>query len=149
MELNNRYWKSVKNYFIMPIVFSVVGFVYAAIFWSCAKGIFVGFLVGIMYLVLTFFFGHCFNQEYVTDKLRKTITILMNAVAFVGMCYGITMVIGNNKPITLHYEWIHIVNCLFVGIVVGKANYDGKVLRNFIKENVKREHLTESTDEVV
>lgn len=145
----------------MPIVFSVVGLVYGAIFnfilsgndatifWSCAHGVLVGFLAGIMYLVLTFFFGHCFNQEYVTDKLRKTITILMNAIAFVGMCYAITTVISNNELITLHYAWMHIVNLLFVSVVVGKANYDGKALRNFIKESEKHKHLTEPTDEVV
>lgn len=109
MDLNNRYWKLVKNYILMIIVFSLVGFVYGAIFnfilsgedatifWSCVHGVLVGFLAGIMYMVLTFFFGHCFNQEYVTIKLEKTITILINAIAFVGMCYAITMIISNNE----------------------------------------------------
>lgn len=130
----------------MPIVFFIVGLVYGAIFnfilsgdeatitWSCVHGIFVGTLAGIMYLVLTFFFGYCFNQEYLEDKLIKTVTILLNVTAFVGMCYAITMIIGDNEPITLEYAWIHIANWLFVGVVIGKANYDGKVLRKFVKE---------------
>lgn len=157
MEMNKIYWKLVKNYFLMPIVFFAVGLIYGAIlnfilsgedatvFWSCVHGGLVGFLAGIMYLFLTFFFGHCFNQEYVTEKLRKTSTILINAIAFVGMCYGITMVISNNKLITLHYAWMHIVNLLFVSVVVGKSNYDGKALRNYyLKENEK---LKETADE--
>ena len=142
----------------MPIVFSLVGFVYGAIFnfilrgddapvfWSCVHGGLVGFLAGIMYMVLTFFFGHCFNQEYVTVKLKKTITILMNAIAFVGMCYAITVIISNYKLITLYYVWMHIVNLLFVSAVVGKANYDGKALRNFIKENGKNKLLTDEVE---
>lgn len=161
MDLNNRYWKLVKNYILMTIVFSLVGFVYGAIFnfilsgddatvfWSCVHGVLVGFLAGIMYMFLTFSFGHCFNQEYVTIKLEKTITILINTIAFVGMCYAITMIISNNELITFHYAWMHIVNLLFVSVVVGKANYDGKALRNFIKESEKNKHLTEPTDEVV
>lgn len=140
----------------MTIVFSVVGLVYGAIFnfilsgedatifWSCVHGVLVGFLAGIMYMVLTFFFGHCFNQEYVTIKLEKTITILINAIAFVGMCYAITMIISNNELITLHYAWMHIVNLLFVSVVVGKVKYDGKALRNYIKESEK---LKETADE--
>lgn len=155
MDLNNRYWKLVKNYILMIIVFSLVGFVYGAIFnfilsgedatifWSCVHGVLVGFLAGIMYMVLTFFFGHCFNQEYVTIKLEKTITILINAIAFVGMCYAITMIISNNELITLHYAWMHIVNLLFVSVVVGKSNYDGKALRNFINEGGKDKFLTD------
>ena len=139
----------------MSIVFSIVGLIYGAVFnfilsgedatvfWSCVQGVLVGFLAGIMYMVLTFFFGHCFNQEYVTVKLEKTITILMNVIAFVEMCYGITMVIGNNEPITLHCAWMHIVNLLFVSVVVGKANYDGKALKKFIKESEKNKHLTD------
>ena len=157
MDLNNRYWKLVKNYVLMTIVFSLVGLVYGAIFnfilsgddatvfWSCVHGALVGFLAGIMYMVLTFVFGHCFNQEYVTDKLEKAITILFNTIAFVGMCYAITTVISNNELITLNYAWMHIVNLLFVSVVVGKANYDGKALRNLIKESEKHKNLTELT----
>ena len=141
------YWKLVKNYFLMPIVFFPVGLVYGAIlnfilsgedssvFWSCVKGSLIGFVAGTMYLFLTFFFGHCFNQEYLEDRLIKTVAILMNVTAFVGMCYGITVIIGNSEPITFDYAWIHIVNWLFVGAVVGKSNYDGKALRNFVKES--------------
>lgn len=143
--------KLVEKYVAMTSIFGVGGLVYGAIFnfilsgedatlfWSYVKGILVGFLAGTIYLVLTFVLGHCFNQEYITDKLTKTITIFMNAVAFVGMCSGITMIIGNNEPILLKYAWMHIVNLLFVGAVVGKSNYDGKVLRNFIKEREKCE----------
>ena len=133
----------------MLIVFFVVGLVYgatlnfilsgedASVFWAYVKGILVGFFAGTIYLFLTFLFGHCFNQEYLENKLIKIVIMLTNVTAFVGMCYGITILIGNNEPITLEYAWMHIVNWMFVGGVVGKSNYDGKVLRNYITEREK------------
>jgi len=45
--------------------------------------------------------------------------------------YGITMLINsfNKSPITLNYVWMNIVNLLFAMCVIGKASYEGKVLR--------------------
>lgn len=142
-----------KKHFFIAIAFWLVGVIYGAIFnfilrgdnasvlFSYVQGLFVGFLSGALYYFLTFAFGVCFTQEFFDDDkiIIKTSTVLSNVVAFVGMCYAITMLIGNFKPITLPYAWMHIVNLLFVGAVVGKANYDGKVLRKQVNLSTKRE----------
>ena len=139
----------------MPIVFFIVGLVYGAIFnfilsgddatiiWSCLFGLLVGFIAGIIYLVFTFFFGFGFNNKYLEDKLIKTVTILVNVLIFGLMYYGITMIIGNSESIPLEYAWMYIANLLFVGVVIGKINYDGKALRNFEKESEKLKESAE------
>ena len=138
-----------KKHFFMAIAFSLVGVIYGAIFnfilrgedasvlFSYVQGLFVGFLSGIIYYFLTFVFGVCFTQEIFDDD-KKTVKlgkILLNVVAFVGMCYAITMITSNFKLITPSYAWMHVVNLLFVGAVIGKANYDAKILRNTLKED--------------
>lgn len=141
--------KFIKNYLLMTILFLFVGIVYGALFnWVLrreevsgflavyAQGILIGTFSVMIYSFLTFFFGYCFKQEYFDDALiRKTIMILINITAYVGLLVTITTLIANREPITLPYAWMHIVNMLFVGAVVRRANYDGKILRREVEKN--------------
>jgi len=161
MELKIRIVKQVIKNVVVAIVFWIIGITYGSIFnfilsgkedaffLSYVVGILVGFFAVTIYLFLIFFLRYCFDQEFVTDKFRKTATILINVVAFVGMNCGTVTIISNNEAIPLDYVWMHIVNLLFVSVVVGMSNHNAKVLRNLIKESEKHKHLTEPTDEVV
>lgn len=131
-----------KKHVFMAIAIFVVGFVYGAIFnfilrgenasilLSYLQGFFVGMLASVIYLMQFLFCGYCFDREYINDSLNKSLIILENIIASIGVLNGITMFISsyNEFPITLNYAWMHIVNLLFAIAVVAKAYYDGKVL---------------------
>ena len=97
------------------------------------EGLFVGFLVVVIYLIMAFACGYCFDQEELKDLHAKRIFIFMNLVAGILMSLGIANLIGNNELSTFTYVWMYIVNLLFSGLVIIKANYDGKKIRQELK----------------
>ena len=132
-----------KKHVFMVIAFFVVGLVYGAVFnfilrgenvsvlSSYVQGLFVGILSAVIYFMLFWFSGYCFDEKCNNDALSKACIILGNIVSFISVMYGATIFINshNEYPITIDYAWMHIVNLLFAIVVVVKANYDGKVLR--------------------
>ncbi len=138
--------KFIKRYVLTAIVINLVSIVYGAILsyvlqgenpsilFSCMEGLFVGFLVAVIYLILTFSFGYGFNQEDFNETHIKKLISFMNVVACILMCYGITILIENSEGITFTHMWMYIVNLLFSTLVIAKANYDGKKLRQALSD---------------
>lgn len=137
--------KLIKKYVLTAIVINIVAIVYGTIFnfilsgenasilFSYVEGLFVGFLVVVIYLIMAFACGYCFDQEELKDVHAKRIFIFMNLVAGILTSYGITILIGNNEWSTFTYVWMYILNLLFSGLVILKANYDGKKIRQALK----------------
>lgn len=138
--------KLIKKYVLTAIVINLVAIVYGTIFnfvlsgenasilFSYVEGLLVGFLVAVVYLMLTFPLGYCFDQEEFNDTNVKRILTFMNVVACLLMSYGITILIGSKEWSTFTYVWMYIVNLLFSVLIIGKANYDGKKLRQALSE---------------
>ena len=59
----------------------------------------------------------------------------MNTVAILLTWVGITALIGSVEWIALDYAWIYIANVFFSGLVVVKANYDGRKIRQTLSKN--------------
>jgi len=137
--------KIIKKYLFTAIVINLLAIVYGTIFnfilsgenasilFSYVEGLFVGFLVVVIYLIMAFACGYCFDQEELKDLHAKRIFIFMNLVAGILMSLGIANLIGNNELSTFTYVWMYIVNLLFSGLVIIKANYDGKKIRQELK----------------
>lgn len=137
--------KLIKKYLLTAIVIELLAIVYGTIFnfilsgenasilFSYVEGLFVGFLVVVIYLIMAFACGYCFDQEELKDLHAKRIFIFMNLAAGILMSFGITNLIGNNELSTFTYVWMYIVNLLFSGLVILKANYDGKKIRQALK----------------
>ena len=117
---------------------AILNFVYqgenASILFAYVEGLLVGFLVTVIYCIMTFALGYCFVEEDIQDIHAGRIITLMNTTAIMLTWCGISALIGNVGWIELDYAWMHIVNVLFSGLVVGKANYDASKLRKTLKE---------------
>ena len=138
--------KFIKRYVLTAIVINLLSIVYGAIFsyvlqgenpsilFSCMEGLLVGFLVATIYLILTFGLGYMVEQVEFNETQSKVLICLVNIFVCTLMCYGITILIENREGITLAHVWIYIVTLLFSTLVTGKANYDGKKLRQAVSE---------------
>lgn len=160
--------KDTKKYILTAIAINLLSIAYGtilnfvwqgenvSILFAYVEGILVGFLVTFIYCIMTFILGHGLEEKEFHDKYAKWIITFMNTVAILLTWVGITALIGSVEWIALDYAWIYIANVFFSGLVVVKANYDGRKIRQTLSKNNEVKNIVkelnsfaEPTDKVV